>query len=173
MINLPDVRLFLLTNASSESNRRVHDAFAQNGVGGDRVECVERRPRDQYLELYREVDICLDPFPYNGGVTTCDALWMGVPVVSLAGNTYVSRQGVSVLSNLGLHDLVAATADSYVEIATGLARDLGQLEQLRMGLRDRMRRSTSTDPHRFTRSLEEVYRWIWETWCLTRKCRTP
>ena len=86
---------------------------------------------------------------------------MGVPVITLAGTTCVSRQGVSLLSHLGLQELIAATQDSYVEIVTRLARDFGKLQQLRTGLRDRMMRSTLTDPHRFARNLEEAYRWIW------------
>jgi protein O-GlcNAc transferase len=163
--SLPGARLLLLTSAAGARNRRILDAFAQNGVEGARVETMERRPRDQYLELHRKVDIGLDPFPYNGGVTTCDALWMGVPVVSLAGNAYVSRQGVSLLSNLGLQDLVAATPEAYVEAAVNLARDPERLGQLRAEMRERMRRSPLLDGVRFTRNLEAAYRMMWRRWC--------
>jgi predicted O-linked N-acetylglucosamine transferase (SPINDLY family) len=98
---------------------------------------------------------------------------MGVPVITLAGTTCVSRQGASLLSHLGLQELIAATQDSYVDIATGLARDLDKLQQLRKGLRDRMRRSTLTDAYRFTRSLEALYRRIWESWCIEQTGRMP
>jgi predicted O-linked N-acetylglucosamine transferase (SPINDLY family) len=159
---VPDSRLLLLSNGSAWGERRICDAFARCGVDRQRIKIVGRLPRQRYLELYRTVDICLDPFPYNGGVTTCDALWMGVPVISLAGNAYVSRQGVSMLSNLGLPELIAATPDAYVEIAVGLASDLARLRELRATLRERMSRSPLTDAQRFTRGLEEAYRRMWE-----------
>lgn len=165
LLRLSEARLLLLTSTIGESNRRVLDAFAQNGVGDNRVAYVQRRPRDQYLELYRKVDIALDPFPYNGGVTTCDALWMGVPVVSLAGDAYVSRQGVSLLSNLGLQDLLAATPDAYVETAVSLAKDPQRLSQFRAELRPRMEQSPLLDGVRFTRYLEAAYRTMWRRWC--------
>jgi protein O-GlcNAc transferase len=109
--------------------------------------------------------VCLDTFPYTGCNTTCDALWMGVPVVCLAGHHGIARQGASPLVHLGLHDLVVETVEAYVEAAVRLARDLPRLAELRAGLRERMRRATLTNPERFTRQLEALYRSMWRQYC--------
>jgi predicted O-linked N-acetylglucosamine transferase (SPINDLY family) len=166
---LPTARLLLIHGGSSLGQRRVLDALARNGVPPERVTMLERMSKDRYLALYHSVDIGLDSFPYNGGVTTCDALWMGVPVICLAGKTCASRQGVSLLSNLGLPELAADTPDGYVAVATALATDLERLPHLRAGLRDRMRNSPLTDAPRFVRHLEDAYRRIWEDYCTWRR----
>jgi predicted O-linked N-acetylglucosamine transferase (SPINDLY family) len=118
------------------------------------------------LELYREIDIALDPFPYNGGTTTCDALWMGVPVVSLVGQTAVARAGLSLLSNVQLSDLAATSEEQYIDIATALATDLQRLAQIRANLRAQMLISPLMDQPYFARSVEAAYRSVWQTWCL-------
>lgn len=158
-------RLLLLAGAGSQTDQRLRDQFRQCGIDGDRLQLLGRLPRDGYLKLYRQIDIVLDSFPYNGGVTTCDALWMGVPVITLAGNSYVSRQGVSVLSNVDLHGWIAGTPEDYVALAVHWAKDLEGLGQLRSGLRERMRRSPVCDGARFTRHLEEAYRAMWRRRC--------
>jgi predicted O-linked N-acetylglucosamine transferase (SPINDLY family) len=162
---VPGSRLLLLAGAGSRTDQRLRDQFRRHHIGGDQLQLQERVPLDRYLELYRQIDIALDPFPYNGGVTTCDALWMGVPVITLAGDSYVSRQGVSLLSNLGLHDWIAATPEDYVARAARWATDLEGLGRLRAGLRERMRVSPLCDGARFTRRLEEAYRALWRRWC--------
>jgi predicted O-linked N-acetylglucosamine transferase (SPINDLY family) len=164
---VPNARLKLLTNAPGQSNERVWQEFEKRGVDRARVSIVDRLPREQYLELHNTVDIGLDPFPYNGAVTSCDALWMGVPVMTLAGATYVARQGVSVLLNLGLADLIAASAQEYVEIAIQLAGDLERLADLRRELRDRMNASAIMDGRRFARNLESAYRRMWQEFIAT------
>jgi protein O-GlcNAc transferase len=111
------------------------------------------------------MDIALDPFPYGGGTTTCDALWMGIPVVSLAGQTGVGRGGLSILSNIGLADLVAGNVDEYVQIASGLAGDLLRLSKLRATLRERMQKSPLMDAPHFARNIEAAYREMWRQWC--------
>src|SRR6202042_809150 len=113
----------------------------QEGVEARRGEVVELRPRGEYLKLYHRLDLGLDTFPYNGHTTSLDALWMGVPVVSLAGERAVSRAGLSQLSNLGLPELVAHSEAEYVHMAGGLARDLERLAELRATLRARMEAS--------------------------------
>ena len=115
-----------------------------------------------YLKIYKDIDVALDPFPYNGVTTTCDALWMGVPVVSLIGKTSASRQGVRFLRTTGLGELLAYCADEYVQIATGLAGDLPRLEALHSGLRKRMASSPLMDAEALTRNLESAYLAIWE-----------
>jgi predicted O-linked N-acetylglucosamine transferase (SPINDLY family) len=121
--------------------------------------------RQQYLEQYRGVDIALDTYPYNGHTTTCDALWMGVPVVTLSGTIHVSRAGVSVLSNVGLERFIAPTAEQYVGCAVAAATDLASLAELRLSLRERMRRSPLIDGRSLTRRLEAAYRRMWTRWC--------
>lgn len=166
---VPRSRLLLLNSPDRRGTQRVQEEFQKHGIGPDRVELVKRRPREEYLAVYNQVDIGLDPFPYNGGVTTCDALWMGTPVISLAGPTYVARQGVVLLANLGLRELIADTPDAYVTIATRLAGDLNQLRSLGKGLRERMRKSPVVDAARYLRNLEAAYRTIWKDWCADRR----
>ncbi len=161
---LPRARLLLFAHEGSH-RERVRGFMAERGVSADRLEFVGRMPLAVYFESYARIDVSLDPFPYGGGTTTCDALWMGVPVVSLAGHTAVGRGGVSILSNVGLADLVATTPEHYVRIALELANDLGRLEALRNGLRERMRGSPLMDAVSFTRAVEDAYREMWRLWC--------
>jgi protein O-GlcNAc transferase len=130
-------------------------------VAAHRVEFVEFCPRREYLELYHRLDMVLDTFPYNGHTTSLDALWMGVPVVSLAGRTPVSRAGLSQLTNLGLPELAAHSEEDYVRIAVDLAGNLPRLAQLRSTLRDRMMNSVLMDAPRFARQVEQAYRKMW------------
>jgi predicted O-linked N-acetylglucosamine transferase (SPINDLY family) len=134
-------------------------------VEARRVEFFELLPRREYLELYHRLDIVLDTFPYNGHTTSLDALWMGVPVVSLAGDAPVSRAGLSQLTNLGLPELVAHSEEDYVRIAAELADDFPRLAQLRATLRHRMENSVLMDAPRFARNVEAAYRSMWQTWC--------
>jgi predicted O-linked N-acetylglucosamine transferase (SPINDLY family) len=164
---VPGSRLLLLNNAATSENPPVRDAFAAHGIEPGRVTLAGLRGRYKYLELYRDVDIALDPFPYNGCVTTCDALWMGVPVIALAGDAFVSRQGVSLLATVGLRDLVTRDADSYVQKAIQLAAEPARLAAIRASLRTAVRRSPLGDTRRFTRQLEDVYEKIWTEWCAT------
>ena len=136
----------------------VRAAFAKHGVAHERLVLLGNDASQlDHLARYNNIDIALDPFPYNGTTTTCDALWMGVPVIALAGKTHVSRVGVSQLTNIGLPELIAADKDEYVEVAVALASDLPRLAQLRSGLRQRMRISPLMDAPRFTRNLEAAF----------------
>ncbi len=164
LMAVPGSRIVVIAGAGSEGDRRVLDAFVRDGINRERVDLISRKPYSEYLKLYQSIDIHLDSFPFTGCTTTADALWMGVPVITLAGRTCVSRQGVSLLSHLGLHELIAETPDAYVRIGTRLAGDLTKLRDLRIGLRDRMRNSTLTNPQRFTRQLEELYCRMWHRW---------
>ncbi len=163
---LPASRL-LLTASGSRGDARIRQAFEEQGVGAQ-VELRPRRSPAEYLELYHEADMGLDPFPFTGGITTCDALWMGVPVLSLAGRTCVSRQGVSLLSNAGLPDWIARTPEEFVALARRWAEDLPGLSRLRAGLRHALRRSPLLDGRRYTRHLEQAYRELWRRWCQSR-----
>ncbi len=156
----------LLLHAHEGSHRqRLLARLEREGIKGKRVEFAGFMPAEKYFDLYRRIDIALDTFPYGGGTTTCDALWMGVPVVSLAGQTAVGRGGLSILSNVGLPELVARSPEQYVEIAAGLAGDLPRLSRLRGTLRERMARSPLMDGARFARHVEAAYRAMWRKWC--------
>ena len=157
----------LILHARPGSHRqRVQQVLLETGVSVERVEFAGFVATPQYFEQYRRIDIALDPFPYAGGTTTLDALWMGVPVVTLAGQTAVGRGGVSILSNLELTDLIASTPDQYVQIARQLAGDLPRLESLRESLRQRMLALPLTDAPRFARHVEAAYRQMWREWCM-------
>lgn len=146
-------RLILL---SPRGAHRQH-VIEKLGVDPGRIEFVEHRPRAEYLRLYHSLDVMLDTCPYNGHTTSLDAWWMGVPVVSLCGQTAVSRAGLSQASNLGLQDLVAADAEGYARIAEALAGDPDRRRQLRHSLRERMSRSPLMDAARFAADMEAVY----------------
>ncbi|WP_131989382.1 O-linked N-acetylglucosamine transferase, SPINDLY family protein [Chthoniobacter flavus] len=162
--HVPNARLVLLCEEGSQ-RQRTWDLFARHGISAERISFAEPRARTDYLKLYYDVDIVLDTFPYNGHTTSLDALWMGVPVVSLVGEVAVSRAGLSQLNNLGLPEWVAHTEDEYVEIATRLAGDLTHLAEMRATLRARMEASVLMDATHFTRQIEEAYRAMWRQWC--------
>jgi predicted O-linked N-acetylglucosamine transferase (SPINDLY family) len=167
---VPGSRLRLKWGAlkSAELRERYMATFAAHGVPSDRLEMESRSSHADYLRSYGGVDIALDPFPYNGGTTTIDALWMGVPVVSLAGDHFVSRMGLTHLSAVGLADLAAHSEREYVDLAVSLARDASRLRTLRCNLRDRLETSALCDAPRFTMSLEHAFRTMWRTWCATQ-----
>jgi predicted O-linked N-acetylglucosamine transferase (SPINDLY family) len=156
----------LLVSAHPGDHRqKVLDRFASHGVDPARIEFVARQGWDPYIAIFSRIDIALDPIPYNGGISTCDTLWMGVPVVSLTGKTAVGRAGKSILMNLNLGDLVAKTPDEFVAIAAQLANDRPRREHLRRNLRQMMINSPITNTAQFTADLESLYRQAWRTWC--------
>jgi predicted O-linked N-acetylglucosamine transferase (SPINDLY family) len=161
---LPGSRLLLMAPAG-RCRLSVHHLLQRSGVAGDRVGFVARAHHSEYLQRYHDIDVGLDPFPYNGHTSTLDSLWMGVPVVTLAGRTGVGRGGVSILSNVDLPELIARTPEQYVAIAVGLAGDLPRLIGLRGGLRARMEASPLCDARRFAAGIESAYRTMWQRWC--------
>lgn len=165
---LPGARLRMIGAPGDESLDRMLEIFDAAGVYADRLDLVGRLPFDDYLKQYLQIDIALDPFPFNGGTTTCESLWMGVPVVSRSGRCGVSRSSTSLLANAGLTQLVAASAEGYVDIALRLAADLPALADLRATLRERLRASPLLDARGFTRGLETAYRDAWRSWCSRR-----
>ena len=166
---IPGARLTLKNSGLGVEAMRqtVWETFAKLGVARERLELLgPDRFQPAHLERYRNIDIGLDPFPYNGTTTNCEALWMGVPVVTLAGQAHAARVGVSQMSNLELTELICYTPEEYIATASRLASDLERLSALRMGLRSRMAASPLTDAHRFTKSLEQAYFVMWQDWCL-------
>jgi len=156
---------FILHAHEGSHRQRVWDLLESQGIDPRRLKFVGKAPLPEYFKLYERIDIGLDPFPCNGGTTTCDALWMGVPVVTLNGRTAVGRGGVSVLRNVGLPELVAQTHEQYIQIATDLAKDLPRLAEMRRTLRPRMQASPLMDAPRFARNIEAAYRQMWRNWC--------
>lgn len=165
---LPAARLLVLA-ADEAAARRL---FADHGIAGERLEVTGRLPRGQYMSLYNRIDVALDTFPYNGHTTTLDALWMGVPTVTLAGETHLSREGLAALRLVGLEAFVARTPDDYVETAVRIASDRAALAELRRCLRGRMSASPLCDSPALTRRLEGAYRRAWEQWCASKSRAT-
>jgi predicted O-linked N-acetylglucosamine transferase (SPINDLY family) len=161
---VPGSRLLLLADPGSHQ-ARVQDLFRRETIDPCRIEFAGRRSLRAYLELYHRIDVGLDTFPYNGHTTSLDSFWMGVPVVTLVGNTPVSRAGWCQLSNLGLQELAGQTPEQFVQIAVGLAHDFPRLQSLRASLRQRMERSPLMDAPRFARNIENAYRQMWRSWC--------
>lgn len=158
----PDARLFIknLVLGSAENRRFVQELFAAQGIGPGRLELEGPDEHFAFLDRYRTVDIALDPFPYNGGTTTMEALWQGVPVLTFAGDRWASRISASLLRNAGLAELVAPTLDDHVAMAIDVGRDPGtpaRLAALRRTMRDRLRRSSVCDVRAFTRGMERIY----------------
>ena len=169
---LPGARLLLKARqlADAGAKRRLQRLFGARGVDGERLEMTGPvAGHGEHLAFYANVDIALDPFPYNGTTTTCEALWMGVPVVTLNGRVHRARVGASILEHVGVDELVTQSADAYVESALALARDRQRLEQLRRTLRERVARSTLTDVGRAVEAVESAYRDMWRRYCEASK----
>jgi predicted O-linked N-acetylglucosamine transferase (SPINDLY family) len=165
LAGLPGSQMIVHSYAGSHL-AAVRDRFAAAGVSADRLEFLPKLPWSQYVQTYSRIDIALDPFPYGGGITTCDALWMGVPVVTLAGQTAVGRGGKSILSNLGLVELTTRRPRQYVQTALTLAKSPQRLAELRGDLRRRMLTSPLMNAAKFARSVEVAYRWMWRQYAL-------
>lgn len=139
--------------------------FQKHGINGDRIQLRPRSTHQEMLAECADLDIALDPFPFNGGMTTLETLWMGIPVVALEGESIVSRQSTSVLCNIGLKELVFRDCESYVAGAIALARDPERIARLRLEMRDRMLASPLCQPEKFAVDLDALYRKMWANWC--------
>lgn len=169
---VPESRLFLKARqlADCETRTELLSRFARHDIAVGRVDLVPMViAKAEHLDMYRHVDLALDPFPYNGATTTCEALSMGVPVIVLRGKRHAARVGASLLTAVGLEELIAEDEDGYLERAIGLARDPGRLADLRGGLRDAMRRSPLCDAADFSAAVERAYRSMWQA-SASRKC---
>ena len=175
LMAVPGSRLLLKNPGFREASvrERAMGMLVKCGMTAERVEFMGKVPSVAgHLATYERVDIALDTYPYHGTTTTCEALWMGVPVITIAGRTHASRVGVSLLTNAGLPELIAGNAEQYVEIAAKLAADIPRLAELRANLRERMAASPLMDTPRFARNVEEAYRQMWRAWC-AGKCLNP
>jgi predicted O-linked N-acetylglucosamine transferase (SPINDLY family) len=160
----PTARLVLKCRGLGDPTvrRRYLDLFAARGVGPQRLEMLPPSSHADYLATYHQVDIVLDSFPFSGSTTTCEALWMGVPVVTCPGETFASRHSLSHLSNVGLTETIARDLDEYVELAVSLANDLPRLAALRAVLREQMAASPLCDGKRFAANLMSILQDVWQ-----------
>jgi predicted O-linked N-acetylglucosamine transferase (SPINDLY family) len=154
---VPKSRMVLLAGHSVAGAEALAARFTRHGVASDRLELVYRLPVGDYLAAYQPIDLVLDPFPYNGGVTTCDALWMGVPVLTLAGREARARHGVAILTALGLPEFVADSAEQFVSLAATWADQRESLADVRATLREMMAQSPVTAVVQFVKHLEAAY----------------
>lgn len=170
VLTVSDSRLFLMAAQLNDpsSRQQVISRFGLHGVGADRLILEGAVPRDEYLAAYQRVDIALDPFPYTGGTTTVEALWMGVPVLTMEGKSFLARQGVGLVMNVGLPNWVATNPNDYVASAALHASDLRSLADLRQGLRHQVLASPLFDAQRFAGHFEKSMRAMWRKWCEAR-----
>ena len=163
-----DSRLLLKYRSFTDAHTRklYLDMFEQQGIDPGRIELLGlTQSKEEHLACYHRVDIGLDTFPYNGTTTTCDTLWMGVPVVVLTGKAHAGRVGVSLLKQLSMDSLIADSLTDYISIATELANDIDRISALRSEIRSRMQNSTLCNGELHTRELETAYRKMWSNWC--------
>ncbi len=165
---VPNSRLLLKSKAFFEQSvsDRCREMFHAHGIADDRIEIKAWSLTNiQHMSLYSKVDLALDTFPYNGTTTTCEALWMGVPVITLTGYNHAGRVGTSILTNVGLGDLVARTPEEYTALASKMARDYTCCSGLRDELRDKIVKSSLGNQAQFTMSFEEALRDVWRNLC--------
>ncbi len=169
LLAVPGSQLFLKCKQFNDAAMRAttRQRFASQGIAAERLLLEGTSPRADYLAAYHRVDIALDPFPYPGGTTSIEGLWMGVPFITQRGDRFLSHAGETLLHNAGLPGWIAADADDYVAKAVGFAADLDQLARLRAGLRPQVLASPLFDATRFARHFETA---MWAMW--GRQCRT-
>jgi protein O-GlcNAc transferase len=166
---IPTAHLLIFRETMTPTGQEyLRGQFAQRGVAAERLDMRKGSSGPGYLKIFDEIDVCLDAFPCTGGVTTCESLWMGAPVVTLCGQRPAARNSAALLARMDLNDWVAQTPDEYVAIAQNKAKGLDQLADLRGKLRERMR-IRLCDAKRFTPLLEEAYRTMWSRWCNKRR----
>jgi predicted O-linked N-acetylglucosamine transferase (SPINDLY family) len=163
LARVPGSRLVLKARqyADADINAELTDLFRQHGIDAARLEFQSLSLPGEYLAAYHAIDIALDPFPRHGGVTTADALWMGVPVVTLTGARFIERHSGSLLTAIGAQDWIAHDIDAYVEIAVALATAPARRNALRQTQRQRMIESPVCDPQGLARAMEGLYRQMW------------
>ena len=166
LLRVPGSKLLIIGIPGKSTRQRLEAAFAGHGVNPSRLSLLAPVSDADFWRLRHEIDIALDPFPYNGVTSTCEALYVGTPMATLAGTYGQSRTAASILTAVGLGNLVARTEEEYLEINVRLASDMQGLSQLRSSLRQRIQDSPLMDEEGFTLALEDIYRDIWREWCV-------
>ena len=162
---IPKSHLILKCRKLKHNKDYYYELFKNKGIDKDRIQLYEHLPStSDHLELYNSVDIGLDPFPYNGATTTCEALWMGVPVITLLGDSHAGRVGASILTNVGLKDFIARDIDSYINLAVKMSANTKKLKEIRMTLRRQMQESLLCDARSFTDNVETSYKDMWHNY---------
>ena len=162
---IPKSHLILKCRKLKHNKDYYYELFKNKGIDKDRIQLYEHLPStSDHLELYNSVDIGLDPFPYNGATTTCEALWMGVPVITLLGDRHAGRVGASILTNVGLKDFIARDIDSYINLAVKMSANTKKLKEIRMTLRRQMQESLLCDARSFAGNVEASYKDMWHNY---------
>ena len=160
--SVPNSQLILKGSLLNHGKKQLLELFNKEGISEDQIKLYGMLPnKDDHLKLYNAIDIGLDPFPFNGATTTCEALWMGVPVITLLGDRHVARVGASILTNIGLTDFIAQDIDDYVELAIKMAANTDYLQETRQGLRERMESSPLCNGKSFACDIENAYQDMW------------
>jgi predicted O-linked N-acetylglucosamine transferase (SPINDLY family) len=168
---VPQSRLrFVRNTLSGETLDHLSSRVREAGMDLSRVEFISQMPPGGHLEIYHQADILLDVFPWSGHTTACEALWMGVPPVTLLGESHAGRMVASVLTQMGLTQLIAQTPDEYISIIAALAADRHRLADLRRTMRSRMQNSLAGNPHAFARQLETALRDMWMHKRMAMRC---
>jgi len=167
---LPQAKLMLKTKELGDPAQRasVQQRYARHGISPERLIMEGNSPRAEYFAAYHRVDMVLDPFPFPGGTTTVEGLWMGVPALTLKGDRFIGHQGETIISNAGLEDWIARDEDDYLAKAVALASDLPVLAELRARLRRQLLASPVCDAPRFARHFEIALRGMWASWCASQ-----
>jgi predicted O-linked N-acetylglucosamine transferase (SPINDLY family) len=167
---VPQSRLTLKHGALRDAGlrERLVGRFTAHGVASERIQCLGPTSRLEHLAAYDDIDICLDPFPMNGGVSTWEALQVGVPVLAKLGNSNGGRAGGAILCSIGLNDWVVETEAQYIEVALKHAAQPQYLAALRTELPGRIEASASGNTQNYTRAVEQAYRTIWREYCAKR-----
>lgn len=163
---VPQSKMLIGNVVDDQNEQRISDMFAQVGVAADRFYFRPRSDMHSYLALHSEVDVCLDTLQYGGGTTVFHSLWMGVPTITLAGDTPASCQATCILQHCGLDDFVSNDLQGFVHASVSAVSDLQGLSKIRAGMRDRLSASTVMQPALVTKGLERVLRLMWERWCV-------
>ena len=160
------LRLIISDLGDEDVCKRIEQEFVENGIDSDRLQLEGRKLHNELLSAYQDIDIALDPFPYSGGLTTLEALWMGVPVITRSdSDRFAGRHSVTHLTAAGVPELIANNAEDYVNKAVALAKDTDRLIAYRTFLRDRLAQSPACDGVAFTRHFERACRIMWHRWC--------
>ena len=162
---IPNARMVLGSMPEEGQHNVLLQWFTQEGIGAERLSLYPMKPLGEYLALHHEVDVCLDTFPYNGGTTTWHAIWMGVPTLTLAGQTVAGRSGASILGQVGLESFVAQSKEEFVQTGQQLAREIKSLAQIRAGMRSRFEQSAAGNPQVVAAGLTQAMRVMWQRWC--------
>jgi len=167
LLSVPDSRMILKTGELDDPGTRdlVIGQFTRSGITADRITLLGRTNWQDHMSAFNSIDLCLDPFPHGGGVTTLEGLMMGVPVVTLRWPTLVGRVSASILTTLGLTDWIAETNNNYVSLAVEKSKDLSALVWLREQLRERLTSSVIGDANAYAKAVESEYISLWHKWC--------